>query len=79
MKCIDIFTWQTSALTPSIHQTNREREEKRNEIDFCLFVVFLQPWRAAWIVREAVSDLSGVKLMLKIVSAPEGYRQTTDN
>lgn len=84
MKCIDVSTGQTSplsSLTLPIHQTNREREEKRNEIDFCLFVLFFfQPQRPAWVWWEAVSDLSGEKLMSKIVlSAPEGYRQTTDN
>ena len=42
-------------------------------MDFCLFVVFLQPWRASLGLKGSVSDLSGEKLMSKIVlSAPQG-------
>lgn len=56
----------------------KRREEKWNRL--CLFVVFLQSRRLACVWKEAVSDLSGEKLMSKIaLSAPRGYKQTTDN
>lgn len=81
MKYIDVSLLQTSplsSLTLPIHQTNRERKEKWNRF---LFVCCLSPVPEAGLFEgRPVSDLSGEKLMSKIVlSAPKGYWETADN